>query len=75
MSKVMHKGLSYHQLHTHFWECGIGIVDQSMSHPALERVVIRTETGDHELAAIHREGDTLIFDLGQPAKETYADRD
>lgn len=63
MSTLTIKYLTYHQLHKHFWECGIGLLDLSFKEP-LAKVVIRTETGDHELAAIHREGDTLVFDLG-----------
>jgi len=57
-------GLSYHDLHVHLWECGVGIVEQSLSQPALERIVVRTETGDHWVCAVHREGHTLVFDLG-----------
>ena len=62
-TKIMH--LDYAALHRHFWDCSIGIVEMSTSQPALEKVVIRGEDGDYELAAIHREGNVLIFDLGQ----------
>ena len=61
--------LTYHELHSQFWDCHIGIVELSLVMPQLKTVVIRTETGDHYLAAVHREGETLIFDLGQPTTE------
>jgi len=66
MSELAIKALSYRELHSQFWECHIGITDLSMGKPGLEKVVIRCEDGDRELAAIHREGNKLIFDLGQP---------
>ena len=66
---VITKGLDYHQFHLHLWECGIAIQDASMGKPGLEKVIIRTDTGDHELASIWRKGDTLYFDLGQAIKE------
>ena len=31
-----------------------------------ERVVIRGLDGDHEIAAVHRDGDVLVLDMGQP---------
>jgi hypothetical protein len=66
MSELAIKHLTYHQLHVQCWEVGIGLLDLSMGKPGLEKVVIRCEDGDRELAAIHREGNKLIFDLGQP---------
>ena len=32
----------------------------------IEKVVIRTGEGDCYIAACHREGETLVFDLGKP---------
>jgi len=65
----MSNALSYHALHTHFFECGVLMLDACFGKPALEKVVIRCEDGDYELAAIHREGKVLVFDLGQKVDE------
>lgn len=59
------QGLSYHQLHLHLWECGVGVVDLSMTEPLLQEIIIRGKDSDFYLASIHRDGDTLIFDIGQ----------
>jgi len=61
----MNNALSYHALHTHFFECGVLMLDASLGKPALEKVVIRGEHADFQLAAVHREGNVLILDLGQ----------
>lgn len=58
--------LSYHQLHLHLWECGVGMVDLSMTEPLLQEIIIRGQHCDYRLAAIHRDGEMLIFDMGQP---------
>jgi hypothetical protein len=68
MSKLATTYLTYHELHQQFWNNGIGLLDLCMSKPALEKVVIRVIDGDYELAAIHREGNVLVFDLGQPVQ-------
>jgi len=65
MNSLAVKYLTYAELHRQFWQNGIGLLDLSMGKPAPEKVVIRCEDGDRELAAIHREGNVLVFDLGQ----------
>ena len=65
MSKTALKYLDYAALHRQFWSEGIGLLDLQLGKPALEQIAIRTETGDCYLAAIHREGKVLVFDLGQ----------
>ena len=61
------KHLTYHEIVNQLDECGIGF--GWMQSPTFKTIVIRTETGDHYLAAIHREGDVLVFDLGQKVEE------
>ena len=55
----------------HMRECSVAV--RNIEFPAydVQQVVIRTEHGDHELAACHRstDGKTLILDLGQPVQE------
>jgi len=58
-------GLSYAGFHVHLLECGVAIHDASLKQPALEKVVIRGEHSDFQLAAVHREGNVLILDIGQ----------
>jgi len=65
MNKTTLKYLDYAALHRQFWDNGIGLLDLQLGKPALEQIVIRTEAGDCYLAAIHREGKMLVFDLGQ----------
>lgn len=69
MSKTLTNYLTYHDLHRQFWDNGIGLLDLCMSKEPLKKVAIRTEAGDYELAAIHREGEVLIFDLGHKVEE------
>ena len=56
--------LTYAELERQLLDCHLGLVELSLV-PKLREVRIRTAEGDSYLAAIHREGDVLIFDLGQ----------
>ena len=69
MNKTALKYLDYAALHRQFWSEGIGLLDLQLGKPALEQIVIRGEHADFYLAAIHREGKVLVFDLGQPIEE------
>ena len=61
-------GLSFDELVQHLWECGVGIIAAEEFRPL---VVIRTETHDHGVAAVHvdREQNKLVIDLGQKVRE------
>jgi len=63
--KTALKYLDYAALHRQFWDNGIGLLDLQLGKPALEQIVIRGEHADFYVAAIHRAGKVLIFDLGQ----------
>ena len=60
-------GLTYHEWREHLLECGIELFHGRKPIPLA--VVIRTARGDAYVAAVHREGDVLIFDLGLPVKD------
>lgn len=47
-----------------------GIFEPILDHPF--DVVIRTDSGDHALAAVHREGPRLILDLGHKLNDGVA---
>ena len=61
--------LTFPDLCRQFMGCRLGIVELSLVQPQLKTVVIRCEDGDHYLAAIHREGNTLVFDLGESCQK------
>lgn len=54
-------GLDWDGLCVHLAECGVETV---CGYQALARVVVRTEQGDHWIAAAHKDGETLVLDLG-----------
>jgi hypothetical protein len=59
-------GLSFAELERQLWDYGINLVLTGGSGKRLKGIVIRTETGDHAVAALHREGEVLVLDLGHP---------
>ena len=59
--------MSWHRFRRHMQECDVDLVVDA----APVQVVIRTEHGDCDVAAVHRstDGTTLIIDLGHPIVE------
>ena len=63
----MMSGVSWNDLVRHLAECGIELL---IPTERIRQVVIRTGAGlDHGLAAVHREGEVLVLDLGRPMTE------
>jgi hypothetical protein len=63
----MMRGLRWDELVCHLAECGIELL---IPAERIRSVVMRTGDGtDHGLAAVHREGDVLVLDLGLPMTE------
>lgn len=60
--------LSFARFACQFYECGVHILLSSVG-PPLTHCVIRGTDGDHGLAAVHREGEVLVFDLGHKLTE------
>jgi hypothetical protein len=52
----------------HLFESKVAVVIMSLSE-TIEQVVIRGEHFDSEVAAIHRDGNTLILDMGHRLKD------
>lgn len=65
--------LSMEMLSCHLQECGVLLLKANQTidmDSILTHCVIRATDGDHALAAVHREGEVLVFDLGHPLRET-----
>ena len=57
--------MTFAQFHLQLWQESVGIINLSLIEP-IQQIVIRGEDGDFELCAIHRDGNILILDQGQP---------
>ena len=62
------KTLSWEEFMDQCEECNLG-VGQPGDLPYMNQVVIRGLDGDYGLAAVHRDGDRLIFDLGHKLED------
>ena len=60
------KTLSWDEFTDQLAECNIGVIAAVMFEV---QVVIRGPDGDYGLVAVHRDGDTLIFDLGRKLED------
>jgi hypothetical protein len=58
-------GLTFQEFVGLCWDELVDVQDCKAGAPRLKAIVIRGESGDHHVADVHREGGTLILDLGQ----------
>lgn len=64
--------LSMEMLSCHLQECGVLLLKANQNidmDSIMTHCVIRGTDGDHAVAAVHRDGEVLVFDLGHKLTE------